>query len=134
MSIDYVKYVSEKTKSIIVSTKKYFSDIRQKLNNLEDVNIKLAKQYLDDNRLNEAYFRLKIIHFLWPNNIDGTYFYAVLLILSEKRGKAVEILSKVNNNEYIDKLLYVAKNYDADYVLNIVEKNNIRLSELSNVL
>lgn len=134
MSVDYVKYVSEKTKSIIANTKKCFSDLKEKLNNLEAVNIKLAKQYLDDNKLNEAYFRLKIIHLLWPNNVDGTYFYAVLLILSEKKDKAVEVLSKINNDEHINKLLHVAKDHNADYILDTVEKNNIKLSELSNVL
>lgn len=133
MSFDYIDYISKKIKLFIDYVKNYISEIKYKLNNLESVNIKLAKQYLDSNRLNEAYSRLRIINFLWPNNVDGAYFYAILLVFSEKKEKAVNILNKFDN-EYISRLLYIINNYDSNYILDVVENNNIKLSELKNVL
>ena len=133
MSFDYIDYISKKIKLFVDYIKNYISDTKYKLNNLESTNIELAKQYLDNNKLNEAYSRLRIIHFLWPNNIDGAYFYAILLVFSEKKEKAVNILDKFDN-EYISRLLYIVNNYDSNYILDVVEKSNIKLSELKNVL
>ena len=134
MFFNRARYISKKIGLLDNYVKKWFVNIKQKLNNLEETNIELAKQYLDDNRLDEAYTRLRIVHFLWPNNVEGTYFYALLLIFSEKKEKAIEILNKVKSVEHIGKLLHIAKDYNSDYILDIIKKNDTKLSDLKNVL
>lgn len=112
----------------------YLGSLKEKLNNLEDINLNLAKNLLNENKLTEAYYRFKIINFLWPNNIEGIFFYSLLLIFSNKTKQAIKTLEKAKNNEDIKKLLYIAKNKDADYILDLVEKNNIKILDIKNVL
>lgn len=134
MSFNCINRTFRVIKIIIGRTTRYFSILKHKLNNLEKTNIDLAKRYLDNNRLNEAYVRLKIINLLWSNNIDGIYYYAVLLIFLNKKNEAIKILNRVKDNKITNKLLYIAENFDGDYILNIIKEKGVKLSELENVL
>lgn len=136
MHSDFLKNITVIIKERLALLKTGFNNIKENIHNLEEVNLNLALKYLNDNKLEEAFTRFKIMHLLWPENIDATYYYSLLLILSEKNEKAVNIINKSNNKDDVNlkKMLYVAENKDMRYILDIIDQHNIRLSEIKDVL
>ena len=136
MLSDFLKKTINIIKEQFNSIKSNFEDAKKNIGNLEEVNLNLAIRFINENKLEEAFTRLKIMHLLWADNIDGTYFYSLLLILSKKNEKAINIINnhKYKDNEDLQKMLYIAENHDMDYILNLIDKNDINLSEIKNVL
>lgn len=134
MLVDVVGNFFKKVKCFIRRINNYIKNVKSKLKNLEETNLNIAISYLDANKLQDAYTRFKIIHKLWPDNVDGIYFYALLLFFSEKKEKAIEILNKNRNDKDTKKLLEIIKEKDMDYVIDIVNENMIKLSGIRDVL
>lgn len=134
MFVDVVGNFFRKVKCLVGKGKAYMKNMKNKLKDLEKTNLSMAISYLDANKLQDAYIRFKIINKLWPNNVDGIYFYALLLFFSEKKEKAIEILNKNRNNKDAKRLLEIIKEKDVDYVIDLVNENMIKLSGIRDVL
>ena len=62
MFIDSIGNFFKKIKLSISNIKDYVINTKGKISNLEEVNINMAMNYLDENKLEDAYSRFKIIH------------------------------------------------------------------------
>jgi len=135
MFIDLIGNFFKKIKLFINNIKDYVVSTKNKISNLEEVNINMAMNYLDENKLEDAYSRFKIIHKLWPNNIDGIYFYSLLLFFSNKKEEAIQILNKGRHDSNVKKLLDIVENKNVDYVFDVLENSNgVMLSGIRDVL
>ncbi len=129
--INIKELVSNFTSAIINNTK----IMVDKLHNLEATNVNLAKELISNNKLREAYKRLKIINLIWPSNEECVYLFSILLILNNEVTKAHSLLDKLKSEVLAQKLLLlIDKDRASDISDIIVENGAATILNIQNVL
>lgn len=101
------------------------SQVKNKLENLEENNIDLAIDYFEYGILNECKSRLKIILRLWPNDNYAKYLLGLVYMLYREDEKALKYLKDVNGEKqkYAEKLINIINFNKTEKVIDIYKIN-----------
>lgn len=133
--IKNIKSFKSLTLQLFYDMKEKISDVKLKFGMLEENNLILVNDLILSDKLNEAYIRLRIINFLWPNNTEGAYLLALFYIFNKKTDKSLIVLNNLENkNEYVLKLIDIIKNDEISKIYDLLKNNDLSITELKNVL